>query len=185
MKKSVINVKKIFEKRGYRITNQCLEENYMEFVTKNNQPGKIIWSGIEKEGKEFLTKIFKDFIGKPLKFHIILVYNNMTNPALKIYNDYFSKFFDSELIHIDFLQKFIFESPLVPEVKIVEKDLIVKQYGGNEKSIPYMLVTDPVAVTMNYKVGQLIEETSYYDHSNKKIDMERPPIVTYRLVIDS
>lgn len=183
MKKSIVNVKKIFEKRGYTITEEG--DGYIDFVTGEDKQGKIIWSTEDKEGKKYLTDTFKDFLQKPQKNHIILVYNNITNPALKIYTDYFHDFFDSELLHIDFLQKFIFDHPLVPDVSILSEDEaahVAKTYGG-EKLLPYILTTDPVAITLNLKPGQIIEEKCFYDHSRKIVDKERPPIVTYRLVI--
>jgi DNA-directed RNA polymerase subunit H (RpoH/RPB5) len=184
MESSIINLKRILKKRGYKIGKY--NENILEFTTNAGKSGKAIWSDEEKEGKKYLTDIFAEMVNEPKKYHVILIYNNITNPALKIYNDYFASFFDSEIFDITFLQKFIFDHPLVPDVKILsteEANKIIKEYGGDPKILPYILVTDPVALCMNLQIGDIIEETSHYDHSLKQINLDRVPIITYRYCI--
>jgi len=184
MENSIDVLKRILNKRGYKVGKY--DDNVLLFTTNTGKSGRAIWSDTEKEGKKYLTDVFSEMINEPQKYHVILIYNNITNPALKIYNDYFASFFDSEIFNINKLQVYIFDHPLVPDVKIVsesEKAIIIREYGGDPKVLPYILTTDPVASCMNLKVGDIIEETSYYDHSLKCINKNRVPIITYRLCI--
>lgn len=184
METSLANLKRLLVKRGYKIGKYI--ENVLNFTTTDGKSGKAIWSNEDKEGKKYITDVFAEIIDKPQDYHMILIYNNITNPALKIFNDHFTTFFDCEIFDIKFLNIYIFDHPLVPDTKILnveEANRVVKEYGGDPTILPYILSTDPVAKCLNVKPGQIVEETSYYDHSLRKIDKSRVPIITYRLCI--
>ena len=184
-KKSVKNVKRLFDKRGYTIEDEHFDEDdcYMTFTTHKGKPGKIVWSFEEKEGKQYVVNVFSELLTEPK--HLILVYRNMTNYALKMYRDCFKAYFKAEFIDIAFLQKYIFDHPLVPDYQQLtnrEKAKVVRAYGGNIDLFPIMLETDPVSIAMNYSKGMMVQEISHFNHSKRENDEERPPVITYRYI---
>jgi len=184
-KKSLKTIKRLFDKRGYTVKEEHFEEDdcYMTFTTHKGRPGKIVWSFEEKEGKQYVVNVFSELLTEPK--HLILVYRNMTNYALKMYRDCFKAYFKAEFIDIAFLQKFLFDHPLVPDYQVLdnsERNQVVEAYGGNIDHFPVMLENDPVSIAMNYSKGMLVKEISHFDHSKRENDYDRPPIVTYRYI---
>lgn len=181
------NILKLLEKRGYTIGEEHLDEDtpecWIEFTTNKGRPGKVVFSFEEQEGKQYVTDVFNEILENPQ--HLILVYRNMTNYALKMFTDHFKEYFKAEMMSICFLQKYLFDHPLVPDCCILPKDEKThanKAYGGNPDLLPILLVTDPVAIALNIPKGSIVKETSYYDHSLKRLDYNRPPIISYRYV---
>ena len=153
---SLVNLKKLLEKRGYTLGEETEDEStyYLEFTTDTGRSGKVVWSFEDQEGKQYVTDVFDELFSHPK--HLILVYRNITNYALKMYRDYFKDYFKAEMIDIKFLQKYVFDHPLVPEyipLTKEEKEHIVKEYGGNEMNLPYMFDYDPVAIAFNCLPG--------------------------------
>lgn len=185
LQKSIKTVRKLFVKRGYAIQEEHLEVDdcYITFTTNKGKPGKIIWSFEEKEGKQYVVDVFRELFTEPK--HLILVYRNMTNYALKMYRDCFKSYFKAEFIDIAFLQTYIFDHPLVPDYQLLtntEKVKVVKAYGGDIGKFPVMLETDAVSKAMNYSKGMMVKEISHFNHSTRENDFERPPIIKYRYV---
>lgn len=186
-KKSLKNIKRLFEKRGYVINDENInpeeEDCYMTFTTEKGKPGKVVWSFEEKETKPYVVDIFSELLTDPK--HLILIYRNMTGYALKMYRDCFKSYFKAELIDIAFLQKYIFDHPLVPDYEILssqERKDVVKAYGGNIDNFPVILESDPVSLALNLSEGMMVKEMCYFDHSKQENDYDRPPIIVYRCV---
>lgn len=185
-KRSLKNIKRVLEKRGYEIGEFFYddeEDMYLTFTTNTGRPGKVVWSFEEKEGKQYVVDVFSELIEEPK--HLILVYQNMTGYAMRMYMDFFKSYFKAEMIDIAFLQNFIFDHPLTPDYEVLtakEKKDVVYAYGGKIEAFPEMKIWDPVALTLNLSEGNMVKEIIYYDHSKMENDYDRPPVVGYRYV---
>lgn len=71
----------------------------------------------------------------------------------------------------------VLDHQLVPKHEILsekEEKEVLKKYGIDKKQLPYLLITDPVAMALGAKVGQIVRITRDSQSAGKA--------VAYRLV---
>jgi DNA-directed RNA polymerase subunit H (RpoH/RPB5) len=169
--------------RGYKITGK--ENNEIHFEKPKGKKGKVVFLEKEKANVADLAEIFSEIVKDPI--HIIIVYKQMTIPAIRSFRDDISNYFeDSEIIQQDTLLRNLMEHRLTPtsyrKLSKKEKKKITEYYKTPPEKFPLMLSTGKIATFFNFKEGDIIEIVSHYNFTTKKVDMEMPPQITYRYV---
>lgn len=186
MKRLKANVKICLERRGYKV-GKCEETEEYGFIipfVNGEKEGKVFYCDKNKMNQDDLSKIFREFIDQD--YHIIVLYKDITPPAYNSFKDHISKYLpDAELIDIGKFYQDIMSHPWVSEYEPLtekEKQNLVKVYKTDEKLFPKMLTTDPVSILMGFKDGNMVRCKCYYNFTQKCIDKEMPPAITYYLV---
>jgi len=173
-------MKEVLEMRGYKITGE--EDDEIYFKNKKKK-GKVVFLEKPKANVDDLTRIFGELVNDPI--HVIIVYKVMTNPAIRSFNDDIRHYFkDSELIQQDKLIRNPIKHRLTPtsykKLTKSEKKEVLASYGNiSPDKFPTMLPTDIMAVLFGFREGDIIEVTSHYNFTEKRVDMEMPPQITY------
>ena len=90
--------------------------------------------------------------------------------------EYVNKVFNNlkRFVQVFYLNELLFditEHELVPEYKILDeegkKKVMDKYFVEEDKQLPYVLVSDPVARFYGVKVGELVEITDYSESNGK------------------
>ena len=177
-------MKEILEMRGYTVTGQ--EGNEIYFTKKKGKKGKVVFLEKKKANVDDLAEIFTEIVKDPI--HVIIVYKQMTNPAIKSFKDDISKYFkDSEIIQQDMLIRNPMKHRLTPtsfkKLGKKEKQQVLGYYKAKPEDFPLMLETDIISMLFNFKKGDIIEVESHYNFTTKKVDMNMPPQITYQCVV--
>lgn len=175
--------KQILKLRGYKVTAE--EDNEIFFTKENGKKGKVVFLEKEKANVDDIGPIFRELVSDPI--HVIIVYDNITNPALKSFNDDIKHYFkDAELIQKNRLQKNILEHKWNPyefrKLTKKEKKTVLAGYNITANQLPAILPTDPVSIILGFKNDDVIEVKTYYDFVNKKADRSLVPQIGYQHV---
>jgi len=176
--------KEILEMRGYEITGE--EENEIFFSKPDGKDGKVVFLEKPKVNVDDIGPIFRELVTDPI--HVIIIYNSITNPALKSFNDDIRHYFkDAELIQKNRVLKNILKHKWNPyefrKLPKDEKKTILKNYGNiTADMLPAILPTDPISIILGFKSGDVIEVKTYYDFVNKKMDRSLVPQIGYQHV---
>jgi DNA-directed RNA polymerase subunit H (RpoH/RPB5) len=176
--------KQILKMRGYKITGE--EDNEIFFKRQDGKKGKVVFLEKQKANVDDIGPIFRELVHDPI--HVIVVYDNITNPALKSFNDDIKHYFkDAELIQKNRLLKNILNHKWNPfdfrKLSQQEKQEILKNYGNiSADMLPAILPTDPVSIILGFKQDDVIEVKTYYDFVNKKMDRNLEPQIGYQHV---
>lgn len=187
-------VKQSLKRRGYTVYKNEEPEDDFHFVIpflNGNKKGKVFYPKKDKIGLEDLGNIFRPFIVSPsetdLVYHIIIIYKNITSPAINSFKDNISHFIFSELIEDTYFRQDIMSHPLVSEYKKLtkeEKEQVMATYKTTSDLFPQMLTSDPVSIVMGFRDGEMIQVSCYYNFTKKCIDKEMPPSITYVVITD-
>ena len=178
--------KKILKLRGYKVTG--VEDDEIFFTKENCKKGKVVFLEKEKANVDDIGPIFRELIHDPI--HVIIVYDNITNPALKSFNDDIRHYFkDAELIQKNRLLRNILDHKWNPfdfrKLNKQEKESVLKNYGNiTPDLLPAILPTDPVSIILGFTSGDVIEVKTYYDFVNKRADRNLVPQIGYQHVRD-
>lgn len=176
--------KQILKMRGYTIDDE--EDNEIFFTKANGKKGKVVFLEKKKANVDDIGPIFRELVHDPI--HVIIVYDTITNPALKSFNDDIRHYFkDSELIQKNRLLKNILLHKWNPydfrKLEKKEKIEILKNYGNIEPSaLPAINPTDPISIILGFREGDVIEIKTYYDYIKKKMDRTLNPQIGYQHV---
>lgn len=183
-------VKKCLIRRGYKIekTKETLEHSKFIISFKNGEiPGKVFYLINEKIGLDDLRKIFREYINQ--NFHIIILYKDITSSAINSYNAHISKYMKySEIIEDTYFFRDIIshdgEIFQYEKLSLKEKKKVFEVYRTSEDHIPKMQTDDPIAITLGFKDGDMIKVFCFYNFTEKRVDHDMPPSITYNLVED-
>lgn len=176
--------KQILKLRGYKVTGQ--EDDEIFFTRSDGKKGKVVFLEKEKANVDDIGPIFRELVHDPI--HVIIVYDNITNPALKSFNDDIRHYFkDAELIQKNRLLRNILDHKWNPfdfrKLSKQEKKEVLANYGNiTADLLPAILPTDPVSIILGFRVGDVIEVKTYYDFVNKKADRSLVPQIGYQHV---
>lgn len=179
-------IKEILQLRGYTITSH---DDEIHFVKPDGKRGKVVFiKHDEKANVDDLAEIFKPMVKDPT-IHVIIVYKTITNPALNSFKNEISKYFTAELIPMSKLIRNPLNHRLSPtsyrKLTVNEKMQVLKQYKTEESKFPAMSPTDIIAILFGFCKDDMIEITSHYNFTTKKVDMDMEPQITYRVVKDA
>ena len=178
--------KQILKLRGYKVTGE--EDNEIFFTKENGKKGKVVFLEKEKANVDDIGPIFRELVSDPI--HVIVVYDNITNPALKSFNDDIKHYFkDAELIQKNRLEQNILEHKWNPfeyrKLTKEEKKKVLADYNNISPTLfPARLPTDPVSIILGFNVGDVIEVKTLYDFVNKRQDRSLVPQIGYQHVRD-
>jgi len=184
-KKQMSIIKEVLQLRGYTITSQ---DDEIHFVKPDGKRGKVVFiKHDEKANVDDLAAIFKPIVKDPI--HVIIIYKTITNPALNSFKNEISKYFTAELIPMSKLIRNPLNHRLSPtsyrKLSGKEKEQVLQQYKTEESKFPAMSPTDIIAVLFGFCKDDMIEITSHYNFTTKKVDMDMEPQITYRVVKDA
>ena len=194
--KSRSHVLKMLKIRGYdtsKYQNQTKEELNILFQNHSKEMSSDIDSldiYIEGENKVIVKYILSDKCRAKIVEKVVeSIYNDILSnedTCIIISKDkitykgsmeeYVNKVFNNNkrFIQVFWLKELLFditEHELVPEYKILDgsgkKAVMDKYYVEEDKQLPYVLVSDPVARFYGVKVGELVEITDYSESNGK------------------
>jgi DNA-directed RNA polymerase subunit H (RpoH/RPB5) len=134
-----------------------------------------------------LGTIFRPFVVNNTvdKYHIIIIYTSITSPALNSFKENISQYIYSELIEDNHFKQDFMSHPLVPEYQLLtslQQKEIIDIYKTKPHLFPQMMVSDPISVIMNFRDGDMVKVSCYYNFTKKIIDKEMPPSITYCMI---